>query len=85
VSRNPLLQSTYNGGYLSKDGKRNTAEQQQRFLVVKWSLELDNPVFPLDCERDDVANAVSPKTSVPTNDVTGCSPTNHIQCKVLPF
>jgi len=60
-------------------------EPQQRFLFVKWSLLLDIPVFLLHCERKDVAYAVCFKTSVPTNDVTGSSPKNHIQRKVLRF
>ena len=85
VNRTPLLQCTYNGGHVSKEARRSMGEPQQRFLFVKWSLLVDIPVFLLDCESEDVANAVCSKTSVPTNDVTGCSPHDHIQCKVLPF
>jgi hypothetical protein len=85
VNRTPPLQCTYNGGYGSKEANRSTGEPQQRFLFVKWSLLLDNPVFLIHYEREDVTNAVCSKTSVPTYDVTGCSPHHHIQCKVLLF
>jgi hypothetical protein len=60
-------------------------ESQQRVLFVKWSLLVDIPVLLLDYEREVVANAVCSKTSVTSNDVTGCSPHVHIECKVLPF
>jgi len=85
VNHTALLQCTYIGGYGSKEAERSMGEPQQRFLFVKWSLLVGIPVFLLDCEREDVANAVCSKMSVPTNNVTGCSPHNHIQCKVLPF